>query len=285
LPASLKPLRTGLRALGLAVIGSAVAAPIAHAGGISPETPRSPNADEIDAAYTIALVVFAVVVLAVNGALVATVMRNRTGREGEAQRIRSGRRTPRRAGLALGVVAVALFVVGVVYAERASDVESSGPGGLQAAGVLTAQRGISPPAGDEDPLTIQVAGQQWLWRYEYPNGTFSYYEMVVPVDTTVILELESTDVLHRWWVPALGGKFDAVPGQSNRTWFRAEEEGTFDGQSAAFSGPGYPAMRARVRVVSPTDYEAWLEQQAADIAAAQTAVQREVAAGTAPGVR
>ena len=52
------------------------------------------------------------------------------------------------------------------------------------------------------PLQIQASGQQWLWRYEYPDGeTFSYYELVVPVDTAVIVNLASTDVVHRWFVP------------------------------------------------------------------------------------
>jgi cytochrome c oxidase subunit II len=106
----------------------------------------------------------------------------------------------------------------------------------------------------------------------------------VPVDTTVHLQLESTDVVHRWWIPELGGKFDAVPGRGNQTWFRADEEGIYEGQSAAFSGPGYATMRARVRAVPVPEYEAWLEQQGDDIQAAQEAVQEraeELAAAAA----
>ena len=61
------------------------------------------------------------------------------------------------------------------------------------------------PAGRprREPLKIEATGQQWLWRYDYPNGAFSYYKLVVPVDTAVELELVSTDVVHTWDVPDL----------------------------------------------------------------------------------
>ena len=136
-----------------------------------------------------------------------------------------------------------------------------------------------PAIGPDDALLqVEACGQQWLWRYEYPDGTYSYYELVVPVDTAVILNLCSTDVVHRWWVPGLGGKFDAVPGESNRTWFKADEEGEYDGQSYAFSGAGYAVMRTRVRVVDVPTYQAWLEEQAAGIQEAQSFVQQATGA-------
>ena len=107
---------------------------------------------------------------------------------------------------------------------------------------------------------IEATGQQWIWRYEYPDGTFSYYELVVPVDTAIVVKLGSTDVVHRWWVPGLGGKFDAVPDQSNQTWFKADEEGSYDGASYQFSGASYAAMRTRVQALSVPEYEAWLDR-------------------------
>ena len=109
---------------------------------------------------------------------------------------------------------------------------------------------------------IEATAQQWIWRYEYPDGTYSYYDLVVPVDTAIVVKLGSTDVVHRWWVPGLGGKFDAVPDQSNQTWFKADEEGSFDGASYQFSGASYVAMRTRVQALSVSDYEAWLADQA-----------------------
>jgi cytochrome c oxidase subunit 2 len=164
----------------------------------------------------------------------------------------------------------------VIFTQSAKEVEASGPNGLQASTVLTAQRTLDLPAvsAGSAPLEVNACGQQWLWRYEYPDGTYSYYELVVPVDTAVILHLCSTDVVHRWWVPGLSGKFDASPGESNSTWFKADETGVYDGQSYAFSGASYAAMRTRVRVVEVPEYQAWLEQQGSDIQEAQNFVQQ-----------
>ncbi|MGZ5312957.1 MAG: cytochrome c oxidase subunit II [Solirubrobacterales bacterium] len=250
---------------------------------LGPEAAHSPNAEDIAAAYWVMLALAAALVLAVNAALVVMLVRFRAARGTEPRRLRGRPRTQARIAAVLGVVAVALFVLGVVYTERAQDVEASGPAGLT----------------DASPLQINAVGQQWIWRYEYPDtdsgassqvsstsGTFadvfSYEELVVPVDTTIDLAVESTDVEHRWWVPSLGGKIDAIPGQVNHTWFKADEEGVFDGQSAGFSGASYPAMRTKVRVVGPEEYQAWIAKQGADIKAAQAAVQEQIAAAGGP---
>jgi cytochrome c oxidase subunit 2 len=67
--------------------------------------------------------------------------------------------------------------------------------------------------------------------------------------------------VHSWWIPKLGGKQDAVPGYTNETWFKATENGLFEGQCAEFCGAGHAAMGARVRVVDPEDYVTWVERQ------------------------
>jgi cytochrome c oxidase subunit 2 len=259
-----------LCALGLALAPSASALPLA------PEEGQSPNADDITTLYWIVVIVATVLAVAINAALIAAVVRFRAARGRTAVRLHAGRRVQGRVGAAIGVLASAIFVLGVVYTVQARDVAPSGPEGLQASSLRTAQLGLEPPEGEQEPLEILVSGQQWLWRYEYPDGTFSYYELVVPVDTPVQLTIDSTDVVHRWWIPALGGKFDAVPGTTNETWFRADAEGVYEGQSAAFSGQSYPTMRARVRVVDVPEYEAWLEQQKADIQTAQEFVQEQL---------
>lgn len=249
-----------------------------------PESAHSPNAEDLNALYWVLLAVAVVLAVAINGALVALALRHRAARGREPRRLRSRGRAQALIAAGFGALALVLFVLGVVYTERASDVEPSGPDGLQASSLLTAQRDLSPPSEGE-PLTITASGQQWLWRYEYPDGTYSYYELVVPVDTTVQVELDSTDVVHRWWVPGLGGKFDVVPDQGSRTWFKADAEGVYYGAAYQFSGASYAAMRTEVRVVSPTEYRAWLTQQAADIQAAQTFVQEEIAIRGEPGSR
>jgi len=250
---------------------------------LGPETAHSPNADDLNTLYWVLLVLAGILVVAINVALVAIVVRFRAARGREPRRLKTRRPPQLAAGGAFAVLAAVLIVAGIVFTERASDVEASGSEGLQAAANTTAQRQISLPSGDEPaPLTIEATGQQWIWRYAYPDGTFSYYELVVPVDTAVVVKLDSTDVVHRWWVPGLGGKFDAVPGEQNSTWFKADEEGVYDGQSYAFSGPAYAVMRTRVRVVSVPAYEAFIEQQAAGIQEAQAFVQERVSQAT-PG--
>ncbi|MDX6605664.1 MAG: cytochrome c oxidase subunit [Solirubrobacterales bacterium] len=243
---------------------------------LGPHTAHSPNAEDLNTLYWVMLAIGLVLLVAINLALVGLVMRFRSARGRQPRRLVA--RRPAQigtAGVFAAIVAVA-FVLGVIETQNAKTVEASGPDGLQAAALTTAQRSLSLPATSAStaPLQIQACGQQWLWRYQYPDGTYSYYELVVPVDTTVILHLCSTDVIHRWWVPGLSGKFDATPGESNSTWFRADQQGNYDGASYAFSGPSYAVMRTRVRVVDVPTYQAWLEQQAAGIQQAQTFVQQ-----------
>jgi cytochrome c oxidase subunit 2 len=163
------------------------------------------------------------------------------------------------------------------------DIESppaSGPNGLSASQAQFASVDQPDPPKDGGPiLRIRVNGQQYLWRYDYPGEgqLFSYEEMVVPTDTTVVLELEASDVIHSWWIPKFGPKADAVPGYVNETWFKVPEEGTYSGQCAELCGSGHADMRARVRAVSPSEYSAFLERQQADLEAAREGLveQRE----------
>ena len=91
-------------------------------------------------------------------------------------------------------------------------------------------------------------GQQYLWRYDYPGGdVFSYYRMVVPTNTTVVLKITSSDVIHSWWIPKLGGKADATPGHTNETWFKISKAGIYEGQCAELCGSNHADMRAEVR--------------------------------------
>ena len=101
--------------------------------------------------------------------------------------------------------------------------------------------------------------------------------MVVPVGMTVTLDITSDDVAHSWWIPALGGKMDAIPGYTNKTWFRADEAGTFRGQCAELCGRNHANMTARVRAVPFDEYQAWFDRTAEDISTAreEAAKQRD----------
>ena len=111
-------------------------------------------------------------------------------------------------------------------------------------------------------------GQQYIWKYRYPGGAYSYEEMVAPVGVTVELDITSRDVAHSWWIPKLGGKFDAIPGYVNHTWFRLQRPGVYRGQCAELCGRNHADMLARVRGVSPAEYVAWLARQKQSIQAA-----------------
>jgi len=221
--------------------------------------PHSPGTEQIDTLMSIGFVAAAILIVAVNVALLYALRRYRSERGTEPRQVTGGRRAQFRVGATLTVFAAALLAVGIVFTDRARETPASGAAGLQV-------------AQNSEPLRIQATGQQWLWRYDYPNESFSYYRLVVPVDTTVSLDLVSTDVVHTWFVPALAGKRDAVPGKHNTVVFRADDEGSFRGDSATLSGQAYASMRTEVEVVSPEQYEAFLERQKADIQSAQDRV-------------
>ena len=231
-------------------------------------TPHSPGTDQIDTLIWIGFVAAAIIVVAVNVALIYAVRKYRAGRDSEPRPLGAGRGLQFRVAGALTAFAAVVFVLSVVFTEKARETPASGSAGLASA--------------ESEPLTIKATGQQWLWRYDYPNDAFSYYELVVPVDTAIELELLSTDVIHTWNVPDLSGKRDAVPGKTNRVVFRADDEGTFTGESASLSGQAYAAMRTAVKVVSSEEYETFLEEQKADIEAAQDRVVELIEGGEVP---
>ncbi len=126
-----------------------------------------------------------------------------------------------------------------------------------------------------------MIGRQYLWQYVYPGANepdglgapFSYQEMVVPTETTVSLNIVSADVVHSWWVPELGGKFQAVPGYHNYTWFKISKPGIYRGQCALLCGREHARMIATVRAVPPVVFEAWLARQKRLIAQANAGAQ------------
>jgi cytochrome c oxidase subunit 2 len=285
IPRALTPARSAspARALSIALLAALgialLVAPVALADVFTPESGGSPNADKIDSLYKIILYVAIVIFLLVEGTLLWSLIKYRARRRGpEAAQIHGN--TPLEVGWTIGAatILVVLTVVTFVYLDDIQNPPASGPGGLASGVEVAAIDQQAPPQGDSKPLTIDVNGQQYLWRYDYPgNEVFSYYELVVPVNTTVVLRLHASDVIHSWWIPKLGGKMDAVPGYTNKTWFKISEPGTYRGQCAELCGAGHADMRAVVRAVQPEQYTDFLEQQAQDIEAAQEglASQRE----------
>lgn len=271
------PLRRRLAAaLLLATLGSLAFASSAFAGFITPESGGSPNADQISSLYKIVLYVAIVVFVVVEGALFYSIFKFRAKKSRVAAQIHGNTRLEISWTVAAALILVVLATVTFVKLDAIQNPPNS------SAGVLTASTSEpTPPNGKK--LTICVTGRQYIWRYTYGASCqsnafgvpYSYQEMVVPANTTVVLDIEATDVIHSWWIPKLGGKFDAVPGYKNYTWFKAPKAGVvYTGQCAELCGRNHADMTARVRVVTPAEYQAWLTAQKQRIAAANTQVQQ-----------
>jgi cytochrome c oxidase subunit 2 len=288
IPAALKPTRRNSRRVALATV-AALGLLLAFAGGafadaISPESGGSPNADQIDSLYKLVLAVAVVVFVGVEGALFYSLFKFRARKGAVAAQIRGNTRLEIAWTLGAAVILVVLAVITFSKLGAIRNPPNSGPNGAQLAdGVLVASGPSKrlPPNGRS--LNIQVNGQQYIWRYTYPDGdtndlnnAFSYQEMVVPVDTTVTLEIRAQDVAHSWWIPKLGGKFDAVPGYTNYTWFKVPGRlagKVFTGQCAEMCGRNHANMTAQVRAVTPQQYEQFITRRKADIKAADAAAQ------------
>ncbi|MDR3576797.1 MAG: cytochrome c oxidase subunit II [Anaerolineaceae bacterium] len=135
-------------------------------------------------------------------------------------------------------------------------------------------------SGTSQTINIRVVGHQWWWEFDYPDQKIiTADEMHVPVNATVYLDVESVDVIHSYWVPQLGGKMDAIPGHTNKTWFQPTQIGTFSGQCSEFCGAQHGNMRFTVVVDTPEKYQAWLKDQETAIPTltAQAPIQGEQA--------
>ena len=154
----------------------------------------------------------------------------------------------------------------------------------------------------EADMTLKVTGHQWKWRYEYledgvdffsslaPESREAIYsdaysrehylletdnEVVLPIGRKVRILLTANDVIHAWWVPALGMKKDAIPGFINEIWTRIDEPGVFRGQCAELCGKDHGYMPIVVRAVPPEDYAAWVDKHHAARKIADQAAERE----------
>ena len=124
---------------------------------------------------------------------------------------------------------------------------------------------------EDDAIKVEVFGQQWWWGYRYDvndNGSFddpedivTATELVVPVGREVDLTITSNDVIHSFWIPALNGKKDAVPGMTSDWKLEAASPGTYRGQCTEYCGLSHANMRMLVRAIPAEDYDAWVADQ------------------------
>lgn len=252
--------------LGVSAAVSLLLAPVASANFFVPKSGGSPNADQISSLYKIILYMAAVVFVIVEGTLVYAVYKYRAKKSKHAAQIHGN--TPLEVGwtVAAALILVAITVVTFIKLSPIINPPNSSAKSSVLSAALTEP---SPPNGKK--LRVCVTGRQFIWMYSYgatcnqhrfdAKLPYSYEQMVVPVHTSVVLVIQSIDVIHSWWIPTLGGKVDAVPGYTTYTWFNANHTGLFHGQCAQLCGRQHAFMLAQVKVVQPGQYRSWIKQQ------------------------
>lgn len=232
----------------IAIVVALVLAPVAAAGngGFAPVPPESPNAEGITQSYWFITALVLAIFLLVEGLLITFLVRyRRRNRPTDADGVQihgsSRLELAWTAGPVLVLFAIAAFVF--VKLPSISNVPSASAGGT--------------------PLEIEVVGQQFAWQYRYPNGVVAIDHLRAPAGRTVALKVTAPewDVIHSWWIPALGGKIDAIPGRTNTTWFEAAKPGVYRGQCTELCGLFHAKMLARVEVMGRADFDRWLEAE------------------------
>lgn len=207
--------------------------------------PAGPMAERIlglwDLMYWVSVAVFVLVILA----LLAAVLRRRPKIEDDPPGPPENRRRLIQAvGAATAVTVVLLFVL--------------------LTGSVATGRATASLSGE--PLNLKVTGKQWWWQVEYvdpvPSRSITTAnEIHVPVGRPVRIRLESTDVIHSFWVPSLHGKKDLIPGFANVIWIQADRAGVYRGQCAEFCGFQHAHMALLVIADPPQRFRAWAEAQ------------------------
>ena len=226
-----KPLTT---LVALAATLAAAGPALAGDGGLSPVTPNAPGAHGITDTYWFITVFIGIVFVVVEGLLVAVVIRYRRknrARDAEGPQIHGSSRLERlwTAVPVLILIAIATFVfVKLPGINRVPEASAAGP-----------------------RLDVTVTGHQFYWEFAYPDGVVTIDRLRVPAGVPVRLTVTAPDwdVIHSWWIPALGGKIDAIPGRLNHTGFTAANAGTYVGQCAELCGIQHTAMLASVPVL------------------------------------
>ena len=265
------------RAIVPALLALLISAVPASAGWILPEAGPSQNAQDTRTLYTIILVLGVIVFVGVEGVLFYCLFKYRARKGRVAAQIHGNTRLE--IGWTVGAAVILVFLTVATFVmlpgiknPAASSIDANGnPVAANAAFAATDQE--APPEGES--MNIAVDGMQYVWRYVYPSiddkDVYSFTDMYVPVNMTITLDIGSNDVQHSWWIPKLGGKMDALPGYTNKTWFKVTEPGTFRGQCAELCGRNHANMYARVIALPFDEWKAWYDRQATNLEAAKEA--------------
>ena len=240
-----------------ALLALVTAAPaLAGNGGFAPVPPESPGAEGITETWWIVTAFILGIFVLVEGLLVAFVIRyrrRRRARDADGAQIHGSNRLETMWTIApVGILAV---IAVVVFAK------------------LPGISNVPEASAGEENLVVEVEGRQYYWQYRYPNGVVAVDTLRAPLGRTVELRLTAPewDVIHSWWVPALAGKKDAIPGTTNTLWFAAQRVGTFRGQCAELCGLNHARMWTTVEVLPEAEFDEWLATR-----------REEQTAGTSP---
>jgi cytochrome c oxidase subunit 2 len=232
--------RRKLPSVVLAVLVALATAGVAAAanGGFTPVQPASPNAHHIQRAYYLILGFTAAIFVLVEALLVAFVWKYRS--RGRPRAV-EGAQVHGHTRLELIWTAFPVVILAVI-----------------AAFVFYELPNIDSAPAATDPIHITVEGHQYYWQFDYPNQARSIGTLHIPVGAVVDLKVVSPDVIHSWWIPALGGKIQAIPGRVNHTWFQAQRPGSWEGQCAQLCGVFHASMLAAVKAESRQAYEHYI---------------------------
>jgi cytochrome c oxidase subunit 2 len=280
--------RRFLLALPIALAGALIAAPAASAGLLFPEAGGSPNADSIRTLYIMVFVLALIIFAGVEGALLWSMWRYRAKKGRTAAQIHGN--TKLEIGWTIGAAVILVFITAFTFI-KLGDIKDPKPSVVDENGQI-AMTSDHPQYASTDLKSIKgpqmklvVNGQQYVWRYSYPgkDNLLVYSDMVVPVGITVLLDITADDVAHSWWIPKLGGKMDAIPGYTNKTWFQippdaipeGQKQVIFTGQCAELCGRNHANMYARVIGMRMPDYKKWYADQVQALKAAKADVAKQ----------
>ncbi|MFT4035034.1 MAG: cytochrome c oxidase subunit II [Patulibacter sp.] len=277
-------LRKALAAAAVTASASLLLADSASASWIAPETGGSPNADAIHSLYMVLLVTGLITFFAVEGLLVYTLWKFKASRGHEAKQIHGN--TQLEIGLTAGAAGIVIILAVVSFMKLGAirNPPNSDPSGYAVTKVVADPGTNQKIPADGKAMVVKVTAYQYGFRFTYDDGNpstqdpYAYRDLVVPTNTTVLLSITSQDVNHAWWIPKLGGKFDAVNGFNNWTWFKipAKLAGTtFRGQCAELCGRNHANMTASVRALSPSDFSAWIADKKTQLAESKDAAAEQ----------
>ena len=149
---------------------------------------------------------------------------------------------------------------------------------LTVIGVFTFRTVFDLSKTSDTEMIINVTGQQWWWEYDYPvqkefgitKPIITSGQLVIPAGTKVLLRQTSRDVIHSYWIPALNGKRDAVPGRVHTNRIEADKPGIYAGQCTEFCGLSHANMRMEAVALSKADFAKWVEGQLAEYTSPMT---------------